>query len=159
MMDRRAVRRVFVTAFRAHGIDYTDGGWQVSHPEMTWTVSLVIDGFGRHAPYRLVLGASVHELGPAVPTSAEDCYLSLPLYWSRGDARPPGLVMPEAMFPDWRGTDDARREAINSCVNALVEYTGQVDSLEHLRKRYEAGDYYDGAFIILPMRALLERRT
>ncbi len=158
MMDRRAVRRAFATAFRTHGIDHADGGWLVSHPELTWTVSLVVDGSGRNAPHRLVLGASLHELGREVPTSAENCYLSLPLYWSGGDVRPPGLVTSEAMFPEWRGTDDERRQAVKSCVDALVEYTRQVSTLEHLRKRYEAGDY-DGAFIILPMRALLERRT
>ena len=68
------------------------------------------------------------------------------------------LVMPEAIFPEWRGTDGARREAIKSCVDVLVEYTRQVDSLEHLRQRYASGDF-DGAFIILPLSALLERRT
>lgn len=155
-MERRALRRLFVAAFKAHGLTYAEGGWQVAHDDVTWSVSLHADGSGASAPYRLVLGASVRELGALAPRDASDCYLYLPLYYETEGARSPALTMPDAVFPEWRGSDDERGEAIAACVDAVVAYIGSVDSVDRLRERYAAGDY-DNAGIILPMRAFLER--
>jgi hypothetical protein len=127
------------------------------HPELTWTLSLVVDGSGTKAPYRLVLGASLAELGSEkAPRDAEDCYLVLPLRC--GDSRSERAdapQMPDAAFPDWRGQDGERIAAIGTCVRSVVVYTRQIDSVGALRTRYAAGDF-DGAVVIAPLRKLLE---
>ena len=66
--------------------------------------------------------------------------------------------MPDAVFPDWSGTEDERATAIAQCVASVVRYARQVDSLDELRARYSVGDY-DGAFIIAPLRLLLEEAS
>lgn len=156
-MERRALRRLFVKGFKAHGLHYAEGGWQVEHDDVTWSVSLHADGSGVAAPYRLVLGASVRELAPLAPRDAWDCYLFLPLYYSESEGtRSSALTMPDAAFPEWPGTDEERAEVIAGCVDGVMGYISSVDSVDRLRERYTAGDY-DNAGIILPMRSLLER--
>ena len=155
-MDRPTLRRMFLSAFKAEGLDYRDGGCQVVHPDLTWSVSLVLDGTGMKAPYRLVLGASVSQLGDLAPRNAEDCYLFWPVAYESSDAASPAtLRMPDAAFPAWSGTEYERAVAIAQCVASVVAYARQVDSLEELRRRYSVGEY-DGAFIIAPLRVLLE---
>jgi hypothetical protein len=147
---------MFLSAFEAEGMDYVGGGCQVAHPDLTWSMSLVVDGTGTRAPYRLVLGASLPQLGDLAPHNAEDCYLFLPLdYESSEEARPGTPFMPDAVFPDWSGTQDDRARAVLQCVASVVRYARQVDSLDELRARYSDGDY-DSAFIIAPLRKLLE---
>lgn len=159
MMDRRTVRRMFLSAFAFEGLDYVGGGCQVAHPALTWSISLVIDGSGERAPYRLVLGASLPQLGELAPRNAEDCHLFLPLGFEAGDEAGPGAPgMPDAAFPDWEGTEDDRATAIAQCVASVARYARQVVSLNELRARYSVGDY-DGAFIIAPLRRLLEQAS
>lgn len=147
---------MFLSAFESEGLEYVGGGCQVAHPGLTWSISLVVDGTGTRAPYRLVLGASLPQLGDLAPRNAEDCYLFLPLSYMRSDEASPGaLRMPDAAFPNWSGTEDDRGRAIDQCVTSVVRYARQVDSLDGLRARYVVGDY-DGAFIIAPLRQLLE---
>ncbi len=159
VVDRRTLRRMFLSAFESEGLDYVGGGCQVAHPDLTWSMSMVVDGIGTRAPYRLVLGASLPQLGDLSPRNAEDCYLFWPLdYESSDEARPGAPRMPDAVFPDWSGTEDDRATAIAQCVASVVRYARQVDSLDELRARYSVGDY-DGAFIIAPLRQLLEEAS
>ena len=156
VMDRPTLRRMFLSALESEGLDYVGGGCQVAHPGLTWSISLVVDGIGTRAPYRLVLGASLPQLGSLAPRNAEDCALFLPLSYGSGDeARPGAPRMPEAVFPDWPGTEEDRATAIGQCVASVASYTRQVDSVDELRARYSVGDY-DGAFLIAPLRQLLE---
>jgi hypothetical protein len=153
---RRTLRRMFLSAFESEGLDYVGGGCQVAHADLTWSMSLVVDGTGTRAPYRLILGASLPKLGDLAPRNAEECYLFLPLNHESSDGPRPGVPrMPDAAFPDWAGTEDARARAIDECVASVVRYARQVDSVDGLRARYSAGDY-GGAFIIAPLRKLLE---
>ena len=76
MVDRRTLRRMSLLAFKSEGLDYTGGGCQVVHGDLTWSISVVPDGFGADAPYRLVIGASVPQLGSLAPRNAEDCSYS-----------------------------------------------------------------------------------
>jgi hypothetical protein len=59
---------------------------------------------------------------------AEDCYLYLPFGFA---------------------------DAVNACVKHAVTYMNQVNSVAAFRARFAAGDF-DGAFIIAPVRRLLE---
>jgi hypothetical protein len=154
VIERTRLRRLFLSAFRSHDLDYVDGGAQIEHHELTWTCSLIVDGRGATAPYRLVIGASVAQLAPEAPRAAEDCYLFLPLAYERTriEGGPPS--MPDAAFPDWPGSDVDRADIIDALVGQVVTYAGQVDSLSGLRERYGYGDFA-GAFIIAPMRSLL----
>lgn len=89
VIDRRNLRRMFLAAFEFEGLDYADGGCQIVHRDLTWSISLMVDGSGARAPYRLVLGASLSRLGGLAPRSAEDCYLSWPLpYEGSNTTRP-----------------------------------------------------------------------
>jgi hypothetical protein len=147
---------MFLSAFESEGLEYIHGGAQVAHPELTWSLSLIVDGRGSQAPFRLVLGASLAQLGDLAPGQAEDCYLFLPLGY--GDGAEPGAGaprMPDAAFPDWPGSQAERAAAIGACVAGVVRYARQVDSVRELHARYAAGDYH-GAFIIAPLRSLLE---
>jgi hypothetical protein len=156
VVDRRTLRRMFLSAFESESLDYAGGGCHVVHPELTWSMSLVVDGTGTRAPYRLVLGASLPQLGDRAPRNAEDCYLFWPLAYEGSDAASPGaLRMPAAVFPDWPGTEDGRSTAIGQCVASAVRYARQVDSLDELRARYSVGEY-DSAFIVTRLRLLLE---
>jgi hypothetical protein len=147
------------SAFGSEGLDYSDGGCQVAHPGLTWSISLVVDGTGTRAPYRLVLGASLPQLGDLAPRHAEECYLVLPLDYDSSEGTGPDVPrMPDAVFPDWSGTEDDRATAIGQCVASVVRYARQVDSLDELRARYSVGDY-DGAFMIAPLRSLLDETS
>ena len=158
-MDRRTLRSVFLSAFNLEGLEYAGGGCQVIHPELTWTVSLVVDGSGKPAPYRVVLGVSLLQLGEPAPRDAEKCALFWPIpYGSADSGTASRLSMPDAAFPDWSGTQDDRASAIAQCVAEVVAYTRHVASLKDLRRRYASGDY-DGAFIITPLRELLQARS
>jgi hypothetical protein len=153
---RRTLRRMFLSAFESERLDYAEGGCQIVHADLTWSLSLIVDGNGTSAPYRLVLGASLAQLGDLAPRKAEDCYLFWPLPFVRSDAVGPDAPrMPDAAFPDWSGSDHDRVTAIAQCVADVVRYARQVDSLDEMRARHSAGDY-EGAFIIAPMRRLLE---
>jgi hypothetical protein len=150
---------MFLSAFESEGLDYVDGGCQVAHPGLTWSISLVVDGTGRRAPYRLVLGASLPQLGDLAPRNAEDCYLFLPLDYESGDESRPGAPRtPDAVFPDWSGTEDDQATAIGHYVASVVRYARHVDSLDELRARYSLGDY-DGAFVVARLRQLLEEAS
>ena len=63
--------------------------------------------------------------------------------------------MPDAVFPEWPGTEDDRAGAISRCVADVLRYARQVDSLAELRARYVSGEY-DGALIHVKLRRLLE---
>lgn len=103
---------MFLSAFESEGLVYADGGCQIVHPDLTWSVSLVVDGTGTQAPYRLVLGASLLQLGDIAPRSAEDCHMFWVLAYA-GDAANPGpLRMPDAVFPEWSGAAEERATAI-----------------------------------------------
>lgn len=158
-MDRKRLRSIFLSAFKAEALEYVGGGAQIAHPELTWTLSLIVDGFGAQAPYRLVLGASLAELGNTAPRNAEDCYLFLPLGYgevlSEGAGAP---QMPDAAFPEWQGQDAQRIAEIGACVARAVKYAEQIRSVHELRTRYAAGDF-NGAFIIAPLRKLLEAES
>lgn len=158
VVDRRSLRRMFLSAFESEGLDYAGGGCQVAHPGLTWSISLVIDGTGTRAPYRLVLGASLPQLGDVTPRNAEDCYLVLPIDYDTSEDRAGVPRMPDAVFPEWSGTEDDQAAIIGRCVASVMHYARQVDSLDELRARYWAGDY-DGAFMIAPLRHLLEEAS
>lgn len=148
---------MFLAAFESGGVVYAGDGAQIVHPELTWSISLVADSTGPRAPYRLVLGASVAQLGTGpAPRAAEDCYLFLPLSYESGD-EPQSRVprMPAAAFPEWSGTESDRATAIDACVAGVASYARDVDCIDALRTRYAEGDY-DNADIVLPLRALLE---
>lgn len=150
MTDRRSLRRMFLSALKAEGLDYVGGGCQVAHPSLTWSISLVVDGAGSQARYRLVLGGSVPDLGSDAPRDAENCPLALPLAYESSSettagASPPRL--PDAVFPESSGTHDARASAIARCVADVVRYARQVNLLDELRTHYSTGEY-QGAFII-----------
>lgn len=150
---------MFLSAFESEGLKYADGGCQVVHPDLTWSISLVVDGSGTRAPYRIVLGASLARLGDLAPRDAEDCYLVWPLAYEGGGTDDSGAPhMPDAAFPDWSGADQDRATAIAQCVASVVRYARQVDSLGGLRARYSAGEY-EGALIIAPMRRLLDEAS
>ena len=150
---------MFLSALESEGLNYAGGGCQVVHSDLTWSISLVVDGTGTRAPYRLVLGASFPQLGDLAPRKAEDCYLFWPLAHVDSDTAGPGAPrMPNAVFPDWSGAEDDRATAIAQCVASVVRYARQVDSLDELRARYFVGEY-DGAFIIAPVRQLLEEAS
>lgn len=156
VVNRRTLRRMFLSALESEGLDYEGSGCRVAHADLTWSISLVVDGSGPRAPYRLVLGASLPQLGDLAPRNAEDCYLVLPLGYESGDGVRPGVpCMPDAVFPDWSGAEDDRARAIVQCVASAVRYAREVDSLDELRARHNVGDY-DSAFIVAPMRQLLE---
>ena len=148
VVDRRTLRRMFLSAFKSEGLDYAGGGCQVVHPDLTWSLSLVVDGTGKHAPYRLVLGASVDAIG--------DDALVWHLSYERSDTTDVATpAMPDAAFPEWSGPEDERVGEIARCVSHAVRYARQVDSLSTLQGRYEVGDY-NGALITASMRSLLE---
>lgn len=158
-MERPTLRRLFLAAFESEGLKYTGGGCQVVHSDLTWSISLMVDGTGTRAPYRLGLGVSLAQLGDLAPRNAEDCYLFLPLGYEGGDAIGSSVPrMPDAAFPAWGGTDDDRATAIGQCVGGAVRYVRQVDSLDELRARYALGDF-DGALIIAPLRQLLDEAS
>lgn len=118
----------FVSAFRSHGVEYADEGWQVIHPELTWSVS-TFSAEEADGGTRTVLGCSLAELGTGpAPANAEDCYLVLPL--------------------------DMTGEEVGPFVQRLVAYVRSVDSLPKLRERYAAGDF-DRADIVFPLVARL----
>lgn len=150
---------MFLSAFKSEGLDYVGGDAQIAHPGLTWTLSLIVDGFGAQAPYRLVLGASLAELGSTAPRNAKDCYLFLPLGYGDGTSEGAGApLMPDAAFPEWQGQDAQRIAEIGACVAGAVKYAQQIDSVHALRARYAAGDF-NGAFIIAPLRKLLEAES
>jgi hypothetical protein len=155
VIERRRLRRIFLSAFVSEGLVYEGDGCQVVHADLTWSVSLVVDGTGTHAPYRLVLGASLPQLGDETPRKAEDCYLVWPLSYDSTCTTDGVPRMPDAASPDWPGTEDARAVAIAECVAAAGRYVREVDSMEALRARYARGHYED-ALIIAPMRRVLE---
>jgi hypothetical protein len=147
---------MFLSAFQSEGLNYAGGGCQVAHEDVTWSISLIVDGTGTQAPYRLMLGASLARLENGAPRNAEECGMFLPLaYEGSAPAGSAGLHMPDAVFPDWSGSDDDRARAVAECVTSVSRYARQVDSLHELRVRHTAGDYA-GAFIIAPLRRLLE---
>ena len=125
---------------------------------MAWTLSLVVDGVGADVPYRLLLGASFNAFGGEhePPRRADDCYLFLPLGFA--ETSPPGglPVMPSASFPAWKGEEAVRADAINACVRQAVEYMSRVNSVAALRARWRTGEF-DSAFVIAPVRQLLEQ--
>ncbi|MFC7500772.1 hypothetical protein [Nocardioides sp. GCM10030258] len=145
---------MFLSSFRSIDLAYVGDGCQVAHPTLTWSISLVVDGSGASAPYRLVLGASLLQLGVLAPRNAEDCYMFLPLGYERSQVNPDLPYMPDPAFPEWPGTDEERAGAIARCVAGTVRYAREVDSVDALRTRYSGGDY-DSAFIMPPMRELL----
>ncbi|WP_182377583.1 hypothetical protein [Nocardioides sp. WS12] len=157
MIDRRTLRRMFLSAFDAEGLKYANGGCQLVHKDLKWSISIVVDGSGKRAPYRLILGASLPQLGDLAPRNAEDCYLFLPLPYGDGEDETEGAIpfIPDAAFPDWAGENEVRAAAIARCVAQVIRYAQGVDSSDALRARYVAGDY-NGAFIIAPMRSLLD---
>ena len=65
--------------------------------------------------------------------------------------------LPDAVFPEWSGTDDARASAIGRSV-ADVRYARQANSLDELRAHDLLGEY-DGAFIIAPLRQALDEAS
>lgn len=79
----------------------------------------------------------------------------LPVAYEGANGGTHSLSMPDASFPEWVGTDEERAEAIARCVARAVDYARQVGSFEELRGRYAAGEY-GGAFIIAPLRRMLE---
>lgn len=152
---------MFLSAFESEGLSYVDGGCQIVHRYLTWSISLVVDGTGTRAPYRLILGASLAQLGDLAPRNAEDCYLVWPLAYEGNDTDTidPGVPrMPDAVFPDWPGADEDRATAISQCVASVVRYARRVDSPAELRAHYSTGEY-DGALIIAPMRGLLDEAS
>ena len=144
MIERPRLRRIFLSAFASEGLDYEDGGCQVVHPDLTWSLSLVVDGPGPQAPYRLVLGASLPQLSDEAPRTAEDCYLVWFLSFEGVDTADGVPRMPDAAFPEWSGTEDERAAAIATCVVTAVRYVQAVDSMDALRARYNVGDYKQG---------------
>lgn len=83
----------------------------------------------------------------------------MPLGYEGSDGPGPGAPrMPDAAFPDWSGTANDRATAIAQCVASVAQYVRQIDSLDELRARYSVGGY-DGAFIIAPLRRLLEQAS
>lgn len=154
MIERRRLRQMFLSAFESEDLDYAGGGCQVVHHDLTWSMTLVVDGAGKLAPYRLVLGCSLPQIVPA-PRRAEDCQLVLPLPYEGSTTVGSVPRMPDAVFPEWSGTDDLRATVIARSVVESVRYARQVTSLEQLRVRHVAGDY-DGAFVAAPMRRILE---
>lgn len=148
---------MFLAAFESEGLVYTGEGAQIVHPELTWSISLVVNSTGPRASHRLVLGASLPQLGTGpAPRAAEDCYLFLPLSYEIGD-EPQSRIprMPAATFPEWSGTESDRAAAIEACVAGVASYARDVDCIDALRTRYAEGDY-DDADIVLPLRVLLE---
>ena len=145
---------MFVSALESEGLDYADGGCQVAHADLTWSLSLVVDGAGALAPYRIVLGASSSQLGMEAPRNAEDCYLVLPLPYAGGNAVHGVPRMVDAVFPEWPGTDAARAAAIAGVVGTAVRYVRQIDTLHELRGRHVLG-HFDSALIVAPMHRLL----
>ena len=155
VIERRRLRRIFLSAFESEGLDYKGDGCQVVHADLTWSLSLVVDGSGPQAPYRLALGASLPQLGDEAPAKAEDCYLVWFLSYEGVDTADGVPRMPDAAFPEWSGPEDARAVAIAGCVAAAVRYVQAVDSMDALRARYDLGDY-EHALIVAPMRRLLQ---
>lgn len=155
VIERRRLRRMFLKAFVSEGLVYEGDGCQVVHAGLTWTVSLVVDGIGTRAPYRLVLGASLPRLGDEAPRRAEDSYLVWPLSYESTRTTDGVPRMPDAAFPEWPGTEDVRAIVITECVAAVVRYVRDVDSMEALRARYSRRHYED-ALISAPMRRALE---
>ena len=154
MIERGRLRRIFLSAFASEGLDYEGDGCQVVHADLTWSLSLVVDGPGPQAPYRLVLGASLTQLSDEAPRKAEDCYLVWFLCYGGVDSAVEIPRMPDAAFPEWSGTEDARAAAIAGCVIAAVRYVRAVDSMEALRTCYALG-HYEHALIVAVMRRFL----
>ena len=155
MIERPRLRRILLSAFASEGLDYEGDGCQVVHADLTWSLSLVVDGTGPQAPYRLVLGASLTQLSDEAPRKAENCYLVWFVSYEGVDSAVGVPWMPDAAFPEWSGTEDARAAAIARCVVAAVRYVRAVDSMDALRSCYGLG-HYEHALIVAPMRRLLQ---
>lgn len=128
--------------------------WVLDGPDVAWIFTLEIRQSSR---FSLICGVDIHALrGDQRPKNANQC---LVVFDAEGlSAAVDGYEVRQAFSLDYEMDDQTREVEVRRLLSAIVEYSKERLTLDHVRASFLAGELVDG-FVHYRAREVLDTRT